>query len=83
MSDPAPAVLDLIGNTPLVRVTRLDTGPCALFLKLDTAVYVGIGTSLFYDPMICKKINTGIEEYLRANGMNDVTELVGSLNTAR
>ncbi|MDY0746917.1 cystathionine beta-synthase [Paucibacter sp. R3-3] len=31
-----PAVLDLIGNTPLVRVTRLDTGPCELFLKLES-----------------------------------------------
>src|SRR5882672_2879248 len=31
-----PAVLDLIGNTPMVQVSRLDTGPCALFLKLES-----------------------------------------------
>ncbi|MFZ6768139.1 pyridoxal-phosphate dependent enzyme [Undibacterium sp. Di26W] len=31
-----PAVLALIGNTPLVKVTRLDTGPCELFLKLES-----------------------------------------------
>jgi cystathionine beta-synthase len=31
-----PAVLDLIGNTPLVTVTRLDTGPCTLLLKLES-----------------------------------------------
>jgi cystathionine beta-synthase len=31
-----PAVLDLIGNTPLVQVTRLDTGCCTLFLKLES-----------------------------------------------
>jgi cystathionine beta-synthase len=31
-----PAVLDQIGNTPMVRVTRLDTGPCELFLKLES-----------------------------------------------
>src|SRR5258705_1283995 len=31
-----PAVLDQIGNTPLVEVTRLDTGPCRLFLKLES-----------------------------------------------
>jgi cystathionine beta-synthase len=31
-----PAVLDLIGNTPLIRVTRLDTGRCTLFLKLES-----------------------------------------------
>jgi len=29
-------LLDLIGNTPLVKVTRLDTGPCELFLKLES-----------------------------------------------
>src|SRR5262245_41635705 len=31
-----PAVLDQIGNTPLVRISRLDTGPCELFLKLES-----------------------------------------------
>jgi cystathionine beta-synthase len=29
------AVLGLIGNTPMVEATRLDTGPCQLFLKLE------------------------------------------------
>jgi len=28
-------ILDLIGNTPLVQVQRLDTGPCRLYLKLE------------------------------------------------
>jgi cystathionine beta-synthase len=28
-------LLSLIGNTPLVEVTRFDTGPCRLFLKLE------------------------------------------------
>jgi cystathionine beta-synthase len=31
-----PAVLDLIGNTPMVEVTRFDTGVCRLFLKLES-----------------------------------------------
>jgi len=31
-----PAVLDQIGNTPLIQVTRFDTGPCQLFLKLES-----------------------------------------------
>lgn len=30
------SILDFIGNTPLVEVTRLDTGPCRLFLKLES-----------------------------------------------
>ncbi|MET3131354.1 cystathionine beta-synthase [Oxalobacteraceae bacterium GrIS 1.11] len=31
-----PALFSLIGNTPLVEVTQLDTGPCRLFLKLES-----------------------------------------------
>src|SRR6267142_1564410 len=31
------SVLDLIGNTPLIEVTRIDCGPCRLFLKLESA----------------------------------------------
>ena len=29
-------VLSLIGSTPMVHVSRIDTGPCALFLKLES-----------------------------------------------
>ena len=31
------SVLDLIGDTPLVEITRIDRGPCRLFLKLESA----------------------------------------------
>ncbi len=30
-----PAILSLIGETPLVEITQFDTGPCQLFLKLE------------------------------------------------
>ena len=29
-------VLQLVGNTPMLEVKRLDTGPCRLLLKLET-----------------------------------------------
>jgi cystathionine beta-synthase len=29
-------IVYLIGKTPLVEVTRFDTGPCQLFLKLES-----------------------------------------------
>jgi cystathionine beta-synthase len=29
-------VMDRIGNTPMVEVSRMDTGPCRLFLKLES-----------------------------------------------
>ncbi len=30
-------VLDMVGKTPMLEVTQLDTGPCRLFLKLELA----------------------------------------------
>ncbi len=33
---PTSSVLDLIGRTPMVEVRNLDTGPCRLFLKLES-----------------------------------------------
>uniref|UniRef100_UPI0028A7BB6C PLP-dependent cysteine synthase family protein n=1 Tax=Brevundimonas sp. TaxID=1871086 RepID=UPI0028A7BB6C len=36
LSRPAKTLLDLIGKTPMVEVTRIDTGPCRLFLKLES-----------------------------------------------
>ena len=32
----ADNVLDLIGNTPMVKVNHMDTGPCELYLKLES-----------------------------------------------
>jgi len=29
-------VLELIGNTPIVKISRFDTGPCELFVKLES-----------------------------------------------
>jgi cystathionine beta-synthase len=31
-----PAIVGLIGNTPLVEITRFDTGLCKLFIKLES-----------------------------------------------
>jgi len=36
MTRKPPAILSLIGDTPLVEITRMDTGPCQLFVKLES-----------------------------------------------
>lgn len=36
LSAPAGSLLDLIGLTPMVEVKNIDTGPCRLFLKLES-----------------------------------------------
>ena len=34
--DKPQAILSLIGDTPLVEITQIDTGPCQLFVKLES-----------------------------------------------
>lgn len=36
MKNQPPGILELIGNTPLIEITRFDTGPCRLFAKLES-----------------------------------------------
>ena len=36
LSKPVSGVLELIGNTPMIRITKLDTGVCDLYLKLES-----------------------------------------------
>ena len=43
------------------------------------ATAVGIGTALFYDPMICKKINTDLINYMDKHNINSIYEIIGSL----
>jgi dihydroorotate dehydrogenase (NAD+) catalytic subunit len=40
---------------------------------------VGVGTALFYDPLVCKKINAGVLDYLQHHGLSSVSELTGTL----
>lgn len=51
----------------------------ALEFIIAGASAVGIGTALFYDPLICVTINNGIRDYLIKHNYHDLTELVGSL----
>ena len=44
---------------------------------------IGLGTALFYDPLLCPKVNAGIANYLRGAGMSSVAELTGSLVNSR
>ena len=40
---------------------------------------VGVGTALFFDPLVCEKINLGISKYLDEHGLPSVANLVGLL----
>jgi len=52
----------------------------ALEFLVAGASAVGIGTALFYDPLICPQINNGILDYLRRHHFSSVSSLSGSLD---
>ncbi|WP_448508370.1 dihydroorotate dehydrogenase [Immundisolibacter sp.] len=51
----------------------------ALEFLLAGASAVGVGTALFYDPLVCPDINAGIADYLRRHNHANVGALVGAL----
>jgi dihydroorotate dehydrogenase (NAD+) catalytic subunit len=68
---------------PIIGQGGITTATDAVEFLIAGATAIGIGTALFYDPFVCKKVNEGIAEYLRENGLESVGELVGSLRTGR
>jgi dihydroorotate dehydrogenase (NAD+) catalytic subunit len=70
-------------HVPIIGQGGITTATDALEFIIAGASAVGIGTALFYDPLVCKKINAGITGYLQSQGMASVEELVGSLRTDR
>lgn len=66
-------------SIPIIGQGGIYTVEDAIEFIIAGASTIGIGTSLFYDPLVCKKINAGIADYLRRHDMNSVTDLVGTL----
>jgi dihydroorotate dehydrogenase (NAD+) catalytic subunit len=68
---------------PIIGQGGITTATDALEFIIAGASAIGIGTALFYDPMVCKRVNAGIAEYLSENGFKSVTDLVGTLRTGK
>jgi dihydroorotate dehydrogenase (NAD+) catalytic subunit len=66
---------------PIIGQGGITTATDAVEFLIAGATAVGIGTALFYDPFVCKKVNDGIAEYLRDSGLGSVAALVGTLRT--
>jgi dihydroorotate dehydrogenase (NAD+) catalytic subunit len=66
-------------NIPIIGQGGITTAKDALEFIIAGASAVGVGTALFYDPLVCKKINAGITEYLERHQLGSVARLVGSL----
>jgi dihydroorotate dehydrogenase (NAD+) catalytic subunit len=72
-----PLGIPIIGQGGICNATD------ALEFIIAGATTVGVGTSLFYEPMSCQRINAGIADYLAANRMASVAELIGSLDAPK
>jgi dihydroorotate dehydrogenase (NAD+) catalytic subunit len=66
-------------GVPIIGQGGIVTARDALEFIIAGASAVGIGTALFYDPLVCRKINDGIREYLHRHGFESVNALVGTL----
>ena len=54
----------------------------AIEFLLAGASAVGIGTALFYDPLICRTVNEGLEEWLVRRGVGGIAETAQSMRAA-
>jgi dihydroorotate dehydrogenase (NAD+) catalytic subunit len=70
-------------NIPIIGQGGICSAQDALEFIIAGASAVGVGTALFYDPHVCRKINAGIAQYLADAKMSSVSELVGSLVTGK
>lgn len=66
-------------NIPIIGQGGITSAADALEFIIAGATTVGIGTALFYDPLVCQSINQGIIEYLNEHKLRHVTELIGTL----
>ena len=66
-------------RVPIIGQGGITSANDALEFIIAGAATIGVGTALFYDPLVCEKINTGISQYLSDQKLNNVDSLVGPL----
>ncbi len=68
-----PHRIPIIGQGGIANATD------AIEFLIAGASLVGVGTALFYEPLVCPQINQGIAAYLREAQLANVQQLVGTL----
>jgi dihydroorotate dehydrogenase (NAD+) catalytic subunit len=69
-------------NVPIIGQGGICTARDALEFIIAGATTVGVGTALFYDPLVCRQINAGIAEYLDRHNFKNISELVGAMHVS-
>ena len=66
-------------NIPIIGQGGITTVHDALEFLIAGATTVGVGTALFYDPLMCPKINAGISAYMAQHKIESIAKLIGTL----
>jgi dihydroorotate dehydrogenase (NAD+) catalytic subunit len=66
-------------NIPIIGQGGISNAVDAIEFLMAGASLVGVGTALYYEPLICPQINSGIADYLRSAQLTSVRQLTGSL----
>ncbi len=69
-----------VHGIPIIGQGGVNSPEDALEFLIAGATAVGVGTALFYDPLICNKINQGISAYLERHKLQSVKQLTGTLS---
>ncbi len=64
---------------PIIGQGGITSAEDALEFIIAGASAVGVGTALFYNPLICKSINEGILSYLERHRLTRIDQLTGTL----
>jgi dihydroorotate dehydrogenase (NAD+) catalytic subunit len=66
-------------NIPIIGQGGVTCAEDAIEFLIAGASAVGVGTALFYDPLVLPKINQGIVDYLDRHNLENVSQITGSL----
>jgi dihydroorotate dehydrogenase (NAD+) catalytic subunit len=70
-------------RVPIIGQGGISSATDALEFLIAGATTVGVGTALFYDPLACRHINTGIAAYLAEHNLESVAALIGRLDAPK
>jgi dihydroorotate dehydrogenase (NAD+) catalytic subunit len=70
-------------NIPIIGQGGITSAQDAIEFMIAGATAVGVGTALFYDPLVVTKINAGIRSYLKEHALRHLKDLVGALRTGK
>lgn len=67
---------------PIIGQGGIASAADAIEFLLAGASAIGIGTALFYDPLVCQKINADLADYLASQKLTSVQQMIGALRIA-